>query len=94
MTHRAPAICSLRHIPKPRKAVLGLVSTKVSRLESKDMVKRRLNEAAKYIDLDRVGLSPQCGFASIPARAGLGFPMDITERKLGLIVEVADEVWG
>ncbi len=93
-TPRAGDFAPLRHIPKPRKAVLGLVSTKVSELESKDMLKRRLDEAAKYIDLDRVGLSPQCGFASIPARAGLGFPMDITERKLGLIVELADEVWG
>jgi 5-methyltetrahydropteroyltriglutamate--homocysteine methyltransferase len=93
-TQRAGDFAPLRHLPKPKKAILGMVSTKVPELESKDALKRRLDDASKFIDLDRVGLSPQCGFASIPARAGLGFPMDITERKLGLIVEVADEVWG
>jgi 5-methyltetrahydropteroyltriglutamate--homocysteine methyltransferase len=92
-TQRAGDFAPLRHLPKPKKAILGMVSTKVPELESKDALKRRLDEASKFIDLDRVGLSPQCGFASIPARAGLGFPMDITERKLGLIVEVASEVW-
>lgn len=93
-TPRAGDFAPLRHLPKPRRAVLGMVSTKVPELESKDALKRRLDEASKFIDLDRIGLSPQCGFASIPARAGLGFPMDITERKLGLVVEVAREVWG
>ena len=93
-TPRAGDFAPLRHLPKPKKAILGMVSTKVPELESKDALKRRLDEAAKFIDLDRVGLSPQCGFASIPQRAGLGFPMEITERKLALIVEVADEVWG
>src|SRR5215469_16038133 len=83
------AIC-----PKPKKAVLGLVSTKVPELEGVDALKRRIDEATKFIDIDRLCLSPQCGFASVPARAGRGFPMDLTERKLARIVEVADQVWG
>jgi 5-methyltetrahydropteroyltriglutamate--homocysteine methyltransferase len=93
-TPRAGDFAPLRHLPKSRKAILGLVSTKVADLESKDALKRRIDEASKYVDLDRLGVSPQCGFASIPVRAGLGFPMDITERKLGLIVELARDVWG
>jgi 5-methyltetrahydropteroyltriglutamate--homocysteine methyltransferase len=92
-TPRAGDFAPLRHLPRPRRAILGMVSTKVPELESKDVLKRRLDEASKFIDFDRMGLSPQCGFASIPMRAGLGFPMDITERKLGLIVEIAEEVW-
>jgi len=92
-TPRAGDFNPLRHLPKPRKAVLGLISTKIADLESKDAVKRRIDEAAKFIDLDRLCLSPQCGFASIPARAGLGMPMQLTERKLALIVEIAGEVW-
>jgi 5-methyltetrahydropteroyltriglutamate--homocysteine methyltransferase len=62
-------------------------------MENKDLVKRRIEEAAKFVDLDRLCLSPQCGFASIPARAGLGMPMQITERKLSLIAEIARDVW-
>lgn len=92
-TARAGDFAPLRHLPKQKKAILGLVSTKVAELESKDALKRRLDEATKFVELDRLGLSPQCGFASIPMRAGLGIPMEITERKLRLTVEVADEVW-
>ena len=93
-TPRAGDFSPLRHLPKPKKAVLGLVSTKVPEIETADALRRRIDEATKFIDLERLCLSPQCGFASVPARAGRGFPMDLTERKLARIVEVADQVWG
>ena len=93
-TPRAGDFSPLRLLPKTRKAVLGLISTKIADLENKDTVKRRIDEATKFIELDRICLSPQCGFASIPARAGLGMPMQTTERKLALIAEIAREVWG
>jgi len=73
--------------------VLGLVSTKLPELETVDALKRRIDEATKFIDLERMCLSPQCGFASVPARAGRGFAMDLTERKLARVVEVAEQVW-
>jgi 5-methyltetrahydropteroyltriglutamate--homocysteine methyltransferase len=92
-TPRAGDFSPLRHLPKPRKAVLGLVSTKVPEIETVDGLKRRVDEAAKFIELERLCRSPQCGFASVPARAGRGFSMDLTERKLARVVEVADQVW-
>jgi 5-methyltetrahydropteroyltriglutamate--homocysteine methyltransferase len=92
-TPRAGGFDPLRYLPKPRKAVLGLISTKIVEMEDKDAVKRRIDDAAKFLELDRLCLSPQCGFASIPARAGVGMPMQMTERKLALIVEIAREVW-
>jgi 5-methyltetrahydropteroyltriglutamate--homocysteine methyltransferase len=93
-TPRAGDFSPLRHLPKPKKAVLGLVSTKVPEIETVDGLKRRIDESTNFIELERLCLSPQCGFASVPARAGRGFPMDLTERKLARIVEVADRVWG
>jgi len=72
--------------------ILGLVSTKTPRLESKDDIKRRIAEAAKYVPLDRLCLSPQCGFAS--NFAGNPLTIDDERRKLALVVETAREVWG
>lgn len=92
-TPRSGDFRPLRHLPKPRRAVLGLVSTKIAELENKDAIKRRLDEASKVIELDRLCLSPQCGFASIPTRVS-GMAMEMTERKLTLIAEIAREVWG
>jgi 5-methyltetrahydropteroyltriglutamate--homocysteine methyltransferase len=92
-TPRAGDFSPLRHLPKPKKAVLGLVSTKVPELETVDALKRRIDDATKFIDIERLCLSPQCGFASVPARAGRGFPMDLTERKLARVVETAEQVW-
>ena len=92
-TPRAGDFSPLRYLAKPKKAVLGLVSTKVSEIEWVDALKRRIDDATKFIDLERLCLSPQCGFASVPARAGRGFPMDLTERKLARVVEVAEQVW-
>jgi 5-methyltetrahydropteroyltriglutamate--homocysteine methyltransferase len=93
-TTRAGDFSPLRHLPKPRKAVLGLVSTKLPELESTDALKRRVEDAARFIEVDRLCLSPQCGFASVPARAGRGFAPDLTERKLALVVQVARDIWG
>ncbi len=90
-TPRAGDFAPLRHIPAPRKAVLGLLSTKVAEVESVDELMARIDEASRTIDIDRLGLSPQCGFSS---NVGSGqFSMGEVERKLARLVEVADRVW-
>jgi 5-methyltetrahydropteroyltriglutamate--homocysteine methyltransferase len=92
-TARAGDFSPLRHVPKGKRVVLGLVSTKTPRLEDKDVLKRRIDEAAKYVPLDHLGISPQCGFSS-GGGAGQTVTEDDTRRKLELIMEVAREVWG
>ena len=82
----------LRHLPKGKQVVLGLVTTKLPELETKDLLKRRIEEAAKYCDLDQLCLSPQCGFASTVEGNDISLQTEID--KLGLIVDVAKEVWG
>jgi 5-methyltetrahydropteroyltriglutamate--homocysteine methyltransferase len=72
--------------------VLGLVTSKSGKLEKKDDIKRRIDEAAKYIALDQLCLSPQCGFAS--TEEGNVLTEDEQWAKLRTIAEVADEVWG
>jgi 5-methyltetrahydropteroyltriglutamate--homocysteine methyltransferase len=91
-TKRAGDFQPLRFLPKGKKAVLGLVTTKVAEIESADTLKRRIDEASKVVPLDQLCLSPQCGFSSV-ARAGR-LPMDAVEGKLARIVEVAAQVWG
>ncbi len=91
-TPRAGTFEPLRLVPKHKTAVLGLVSSKLPQLESKDLLKRRIDEAAKYIDLDQLSLSPQCGFAS--STEGNRLTEEQQLAKLRLVVEVADEVWG
>ena len=78
-------------MPASRKVVLGLVSSKVSQLDSVDALRRRLDEATRYVALERLGISPQCGFASSVG----GNPLTIDEEraKLRRVVEVADQVW-
>jgi 5-methyltetrahydropteroyltriglutamate--homocysteine methyltransferase len=93
-TPRAGDFSPLRHLPSPKKAVLGLVSTKLAALETADALRRRIDEAAKFVALDRLCLSPQCGFASVPSRVRANLAMDQVERKLARIVEVAHAVWG
>ena len=82
----------LRYLPKGKRVVLGVVTSKRGELESKDFIKRRVEEAAKYADIDQLCLSAQCGFSS-PSVGN-----DLTEQqqwdKLRLIVEVAEEIWG
>lgn len=82
----------LRHVPADKLVVLGIVTTKHGELESKDALKSRLDDAGKYIDLDQVCISPQCGFSSTVE--GNSLTVDQEKAKLALLVELADEVWG
>jgi 5-methyltetrahydropteroyltriglutamate--homocysteine methyltransferase len=82
----------LRFVPKGKRVVLGLVTTKRPELEDKDLLKRRIEEASKYVDVDQLCLSGQCGFSSTVE--GNKLTRDDQEAKLRLIVEVAGEVWG
>ena len=82
----------LRLVPSGKIIVLGLVTTKVGELESKDALKRRIDEAAKFLPLDRLCLSPQCGFSSTVH--GNEIAAEVQVAKLQLIVETAQEVWG
>jgi 5-methyltetrahydropteroyltriglutamate--homocysteine methyltransferase len=91
-TERAGGFEPLRLLPKDRQVVLGLVTTKTGRLESKDVLKRRIDEAAKFAPLDQLCLSPQCGFAS--TEEGNVLAEEEQWAKLRMIVEVAQEVWG
>jgi 5-methyltetrahydropteroyltriglutamate--homocysteine methyltransferase len=92
-TARAGDFSPLRHVPRDKTVVLGLVSTKTPQLEKKDDLKRRIGEAAKFVPLERLGLSPQCGFSS-GGGSGQIVTQDDTRRKLELILEVVREVWG
>jgi 5-methyltetrahydropteroyltriglutamate--homocysteine methyltransferase len=92
-TDRAGGFEPLRFFPKGKKQlVLGLVSSKIGKLESKDVIKRRIDEATKYVALDQLCLSPQCGFAS--TEEGNALSEDEQWAKLRMIVELADEAWG
>ncbi len=82
----------LRFVPPGKQVVLGLVTTKSGTLEDADALKRRIEEAAKYLPLDQLCLSPQCGFSSTVE--GNSLTVDEQKAKLALIVEVADDVWG
>src|SRR5262249_49887944 len=89
---RAGGFEPLRFVPKGKMVVLGLVTSKRGALESKDELKRRIDEAAQFVDLDQLCLSPQCGFAS--TEEGNILAEDEQWAKLRRIVEVAGEVWG
>src|SRR5258707_1246386 len=91
-TLRAGDFSPLRYVPKGKMVVLGLVSTKTPRLESKDALKRRIDEAAKYVPLERLGLSPQCGFSS-GGRPGQTVTQGDTRRKLQLRMDVVRDGW-
>jgi len=81
----------LRFLPKGKVVVLGLITTKLGALESKDAIKRRIDEAAKYVPLEQLALSPQCGFSS--SYHGNDIEMSQQTAKLRLVVEIAREVW-
>ena len=81
----------LRFIPQDVRVVLGLVTTKFGRLEAKDDLKRRIDEASRWVDLERLAISPQCGFASTVE--GNIITHDDQWKKLRLVCEVAKEVW-
>ena len=82
----------LRFVPPGKRVVLGLVTTKRGRLEDKDTLKRRIDEASRFVPLDQLCLSPQCGFAS--TLDGNDLTYDEQVAKLRLVVETAHEVWG
>ena len=91
-TERAGGFEPLRFVPKGKMVVLGLVTSKSGTLESKDEIKRRIDQAAKFVPLDQLCLSPQCGFAS--SEEGNILAEEEQWAKLRMIVEIADEVWG
>jgi methionine synthase II (cobalamin-independent) len=91
-TERAGGFEPLRFVPKNKTVVLGLVTSKSGKLERKDAIKRRIDQAAKFVDLDQLALSPQCGFAS--TEEGNILAEEEQWAKLRMIVEIADEVWG
>jgi 5-methyltetrahydropteroyltriglutamate--homocysteine methyltransferase len=91
-TGRAGGFEPLRFVPKGKTVVLGLVTSKSGELESKDEIKRRIDDAARYLPLDQLCLSPQCGFAS--TEEGNLLTEEQQWAKLRRIVEIAEEVWG
>jgi len=91
-TPRAGDFSPLRHAPKGKQVMLGIVSTKDARLEDKDMLKRRIDAAARSIDLAQLGICPQCGFST--NLFGTDFTEDVERRKLSLLAETAAEMWG
>jgi len=91
-TDRAGGFEPLRFVPKEKTVVLGLVTSKSGRLESKDDIRRRIEQAAKFVSLEQLCLSPQCGFAS--TEEGNILAEDEQWAKLRMIVELSEEVWG
>ncbi|HZT52048.1 MAG TPA: 5-methyltetrahydropteroyltriglutamate--homocysteine S-methyltransferase [Stellaceae bacterium] len=91
-TERSGGFEPLRQVPKGKKVVLGIISTKLRELEPIDDVKRRIDQAARFVDPDQLCLSPQCGFAS--SFQTDRFTLDDQERKLAHVVRIAREVWG
>ncbi len=91
-TERSGSFAPLRLVPRGKNVVLGLVTTKEAKLESRDDLMRRIDEAARYIPLHNLSLSTQCGFASV-AQGNL-LSMDDQWRKLELVVDTARRVWG
>lgn len=91
-SERAGGFEPLRFVPKGKTVVLGLVTSKTGQLESRDTILRRIEEAAKFVDIDQLCLSPQCGFAS--TEDGNTLAEDEQWAKLRMIVEIAGEVWG
>lgn len=91
-TERSGGFEPLRLVPRGKSIVLGLITTKEPNLESQDNVRRRIDEASKFVPLENLALSPQCGFASVAA--GNLLSMDEQWKKLELVVETARKVWG
>jgi 5-methyltetrahydropteroyltriglutamate--homocysteine methyltransferase len=89
---RSGDFAPLRHVPKGKIVVLGLVTTKLDQLETKDYLKKKIEEAAKIVPLEQLALSPQCGFSSTVH--GNVIARDAEAAKLRLVVETAREVWG
>ena len=82
----------LRYVPRGKKVVLGLVSSKIPELEPKDLLKRRIEQAAKIVPMENLCLSPQCGFSS--THHGNNLSVEQEKAKLKLCIDVARDVWG
>ncbi|MFV1988722.1 MAG: 5-methyltetrahydropteroyltriglutamate--homocysteine S-methyltransferase, partial [Gemmatimonadota bacterium] len=91
-TPRAGGFRPLRHVPDDKSVVLGLISTKSGALESADDIVARIEEAARIVPLERLAVSPQCGFSSTVA--GNPLTLEDEEKKLRLLVDVSRRVWG
>jgi 5-methyltetrahydropteroyltriglutamate--homocysteine methyltransferase len=89
---RAGSFTPLRLVPQHKSVVLGLISTKNPELEHIDMLKQRVEEAGRYVAVERLAVSPQCGFASVDT--GNPITPELQEKKLRLVVELAQEIWG
>lgn len=92
-TERAGDFSPLRFVPKGKRVILGLVSTKTPVLEKKEMLKKRIDAAAKHVPLEQLGIGPQCGFSS-GGGGGQALTPDDTRRKLELVMEAASDIWG
>jgi methionine synthase II (cobalamin-independent) len=91
-TDRCGSFAPLRHVPENKAVVLGLISSKTGALEDKTLIKERIKEAAEYVALDRLCLSPQCGFAS--TEEGNILTEEQQWAKIKWVKEIAEEVWG
>jgi 5-methyltetrahydropteroyltriglutamate--homocysteine methyltransferase len=91
-SERAGGFEPLRFMPKGKRVVLGLVSTKIPALEDRNFLKKRIEAATRFVPIENLSISPQCGFASHQAGSGLKFAEQ--EAKLKLVVDTAAEVWG
>lgn len=91
-TPRAGTFAPLRLVPRHKSVVLGIVSTKTPEMENRNALKRRIDEAARELDLDRLAVSPQCGFASVDT--GNPITLEVQEEKLRMVVELARDIWG
>jgi 5-methyltetrahydropteroyltriglutamate--homocysteine methyltransferase len=89
---RAGGFEPLRFVPKGKTIVLGLITSKTGRLETRDELRRRIDEAAKFVPLEQLCLSPQCGFAS--TEEGNILSEGEQWAKLAMIVELSEEIWG
>ena len=89
---RAGTFTPLRLVPRHKTVVLGLISTKTPAMENKDELRKRVEDATRYLDLDYLAVSPQCGFASLDT--GNPISPEVQEQKLRLVVELARDIWG
>jgi 5-methyltetrahydropteroyltriglutamate--homocysteine methyltransferase len=89
---RSGSFEALKNVPEDKFVVLGLVTTKRARLENRDELKQKISEAGRYVPLERLGISAQCGFAS--SIIGNNISFDDQRHKLKLVVDMAQQIWG
>jgi 5-methyltetrahydropteroyltriglutamate--homocysteine methyltransferase len=91
-TPRAGSFTPLRLVPRGKSIILGLISSKLSALEDRDSLRGRIDDATRFVDRDRLAVSPQCGFASVDS--GNPITPEVQTQKLRLVVQLAEEIWG